>query len=331
VLAAVAGSPWRVLSPWRTLHAGLSRLEGQPVGLAAYPRWLGAWPAVVGFGLLAVVENLTVVPSLPRLTAALLGAYAAVMLAGGVAFGPAWFRNADPLEVLYDLFGRVAPLSVTRADEGGYDVALRAPWQGPTVPVADAGRAAFVVAAVYAVSFDGLVETAAFRDVAAALRPVAGPLASTALFAVGLIAFLAAFAAVVGATRATTRGAPARGDGGRPAGATVLAPTVLPIAVAYDVAHNADYVLVALGNLPTLVGLPGVDPLGWVPVAAFWGTQVVLIVAGHLVAVVAAHGVLRGRDARSPTATATGHLPLTAVMVGYTVLSLWIVSRPVVI
>jgi hypothetical protein len=67
--------------------------------------------------------------------------------------------------------------------------------------------------------------------------------------------------------------------------------------------------------------------LGWLPLPAFWGTQVVLVVAGHVVAVAAAHRVAvtrYGDDALR------AHLPLVALMVGYTVLSLWIVSRPVV-
>jgi hypothetical protein len=56
-------------------------------------------------------------------------------------------------------------------------------------------------------------------------------------------------------------------------------------------------------------------------------SQVALVVAGHLVAVVAAHRVATRRygDGR---AARRGHAPFVLVMVGYTVLSLWIVSRP---
>ena len=46
--AIVLGSPWRVLSPWRTLYEGLSRLEGGEISLlGTYPDWLGRWPALV--------------------------------------------------------------------------------------------------------------------------------------------------------------------------------------------------------------------------------------------------------------------------------------------
>lgn len=69
--------------------------------------------------------------------------------------------------------------------------------------------------------------------------------------------------------------------------------------------------------------------LDWLSLPAFWGSQVLLVVVGHIVAVVAAHAVA---VERSPTLAAARrtHLPLVVLMVGYTVLSLWIISRPVV-
>jgi uncharacterized membrane protein len=56
---------------------------------------------------------------------------------------------------------------------------------------------------------------------------------------------------------------------------------------------------------------------------------VFLIVVGHVIAVVAAHTVAVERY-RSLSAARKGHLPLLVLMIGYTVLSLWIISQPVV-
>lgn len=69
--------------------------------------------------------------------------------------------------------------------------------------------------------------------------------------------------------------------------------------------------------------------LGWLTLPVFWGSQVVLIVAGHIIAVVAAHYVAIDRYETLVEAR-RAHLPLVALMVGYTVLSLWVISRPVV-
>src|SRR6056297_1425112 len=163
LLAALFGSPWRTLSPWRTVYDGLSALEGDEIALTSYPDRLGDWPALVGFAaLVGVTENLTRIPVDPQLTAVLLVGYALVMLLGGVAFGPTWFERGDPLAVLYRLFGRVEPFRVRRA-AGGYELDVRAPWRGCTDPVPSLTTAAFVVTAVYTVSFDGFMEAPEYQ------------------------------------------------------------------------------------------------------------------------------------------------------------------------
>ncbi|WP_224336532.1 hypothetical protein [Haloprofundus halobius] len=340
LVAVVVGSPWRVLSPWRTVYRWLCLLEGDEVRLAEYPDRLGEWPAVVGYVLLVgVAENLTVVPSQPSLTAAVVAGYALSMLVGGVVFGPTWFDRADPLAVLYRLLGRVAPLRVLRDDggeghsddsddgDGDRRVVLRPPWRGCLAPVS-AAAAAFVVAAVYTVSFDGFSASPEYRGLFYGLRDAAGlgPEASLLLYVVGLAGFLAVFAAV-----ARFVSLHARDDESPSASATTtFASTLLPIAAAYEVAHNYGYALTGLGALPSAVGMETVDPLFWLPLPAFWLTQVAMVVLGHVVAVVAADVVSRrvAPDARSAFVS---HAPLSTLMVGYTVLSLWIISRPVAV
>jgi hypothetical protein len=362
LVAILAGSPWRVLAPWRTLHAGLSKLEGRPLGFAPYPEWAGRWPAFAGGVVLVVVENLTVVPREPGLTAAFVAGWTLLMLAGGVVFGPDFFDRADPLAVLYGLLGRVAPLQVVAVPEpteasSAWELRARAPWSGCERSVDDVATAAFAVLAVYAVGFDGLVESAPYRELEEAVRAIvgAGGVADLVPFALGLVAAWLAFLAAtlvagrtVGGSRRRT--APPSGSAGQTDGAasTLLsfAPTLLPIAAGYEAAHNLGYVLVFLGRLPAVVGLaPAVSPLDAVPVGAVWTAQVGLVVAGHVVAVVAAHAVSRrlardGATAGSGTGAASGsggvdraatlvvHAPVVVLMVAYTVWSLWVLTLP---
>lgn len=327
LIAVVAGSPWRVVSPWGTLYAGLTRLEGAPPALLGeYPDRLGEWPAVAGFALVVgVAENLTTLPRSPRLTAALVAAYALTMLVGALAYGPTWLRRADALAVLYRLLGRVAPVRITRAD-GRYRLAVRAPWRACTRSVPHVSTAAFVVLALYTVSFDGMAETRAFRGLLAATPDALGPTpAAIALYLAGYALFLGSYwAAVALVDAAADAGEPTRRT------ATAFAASVLPIAAAYEVAHTYPYVLRNLGTLAdlTTAGLFAPDPVAGLPLATFWGSQVALVVGGHLVAVVAAHSVAVDRYGRVDGRR--GHLPLVVVMVGYTVLSLWIISQPVV-
>ncbi len=330
LVAVTLGNPWPTLSPWRTVYDGLCRLEGRELGAREYPEWLGTWPAVVGFvGVVGVAENLTVVPRSPRLTAALVAGYALAMVLGAVVVGPVWFRRADAFAVLYQLLGRVAPLAWRRTDRGVV-AELRAPWTGCRRPVADLGAATFVVVAIATVSADGLTgspEHAAAVDVA---RAAVGPYAGLAVFCAVLAVAVALW---TGTAAAVGRATPALG----PAVATVsrrFAPTVVPIAAAYEVAHNYAYVVGAAGRLVELAAAAAgasvvLDPLAPLPLPYFWASQVCLIVGGHVVAVVAAHAVAT-EHAPTRRGALRGHAPLVALMVAYTVASLWIVSRPVV-
>ncbi|WP_240147428.1 MULTISPECIES: hypothetical protein [Halorussus] len=331
LVAMLVGSPWRALSPWRGVHALLEALEGGRVALRAYPAAWGVWPAVLGFvALVGVVENLTVIPRSPRLTAGLVALYAVVMVLGGVAFGREWFRRADVFEVLYRQFGRVAPLRV-RARDDGYAAETRFPWAGCTTPAVEPGVLTFVVAMVYTVSFDGFTGTPEYQRLLFVVADALGTGVSTGvlLYVAGLVAFVLGF---VGAAAAVER----LGGTGASAVSTAraFAPTVVPIAVAYELAHNYPYVVRNLAQAAEL-GLRAVGSeatvslLGWLSVPVFWGSQVLLIVVGHVAAVVAAHEVAVRRYG-TPARARRAHLPLVAVMVGYTVLSLWIISRPVV-
>ena len=333
VLAALVGDPWPTLSPWRTVYEGLVVLEGEEIALVDYPERLGEWPALVGFlAVVGVAENLTVVPNSPSATVGLLAAYAAAMVLGAVAFGREWLRRADFFAVLYRLFGRVAPVERERVPAGTV-VSLRSPWRACRRPVESLALASFVVATVYTVSFDGFANAPEYQTLLFAVRGAtgAGPAVSAVLYLLGYLGFLAAFVGVV----ALTRRVGGVGDSRRTA-ALALAPTVLPIAVAYELAHNAAYVLTRLGDFLAVLGGPDLALLSWLSLPAFWTTQVLLVVVGHVVAVVAAHEAVGERVTdgsgvdRRGVRVGVAHAPLTALMVGYTVLSLWIISRPVV-
>ncbi|WP_336001875.1 hypothetical protein [Halorientalis halophila] len=353
VLAALVGDPWRVLSPWETVYDGLVRIAPDTLGRDAYPERLGSWPAVAGFvAIVGVAENLTSVPADPRATAALVGGYWLVMLLGGVAFGPTWFRQADCFAVFYRLFGRVAPIRVIRGGAhtaaqddrgssapsatgartdgaGAYRVIVRPPWRGATAPVSDLAAAALVVAAIYAVSLDGLSATIEYQYLLAWVGVTfgIGPGVEFATYFAGLAAFLGGLVLVAGASDRLA------GSDGRLGGSVLaFAPALLPIAVSYEIAHSYPGLVwnatrLVFSALP--VAAVGADPLGWLPLPAFWASQVVLITVGHVVSVVAAHRVTRRRYGDAGAA-GRGHAPLALCMIGYTVVTLWIVSLPAV-
>ncbi|HYZ78187.1 MAG TPA: hypothetical protein VE596_12520 [Gaiellaceae bacterium] len=121
--------------------------------------------------------------------------------------------------------------------------------------------------------------------------------------------------------------------GASPSSARRYAPTLVPIVAVYFAAHYFDYLVVA--GQATLGVL--VDPLGhsWnpgglgeypirkgvVPAAGVWWTQIVLIVAGHVAGIVAAHRVALRRSVR-PAQVLAYQAPLVLLMVAYSVAGL---------
>jgi hypothetical protein len=122
-----------------------------------------------------------------------------------------------------------------------------------------------------------------------------------------------------------------------------LALSLLPIALAYHGAHylpvllvNGQYALVAATDpLGT-----GADWLGlgqWPVTTSFlndlqeveriWRIQTGVIVGGHLLAVLIAHAIAL-EIYNNPKAATLSQIPLAALMVGYTVLGLWLLSTP---
>jgi hypothetical protein len=202
------------------------------------------------------------------------------------------------------------------------------------------------------VSFDGLRETAAWAGVldwvteneilrAPLLAMQARGIDLLKLVeSLGLLGSVILFAAVYALFAWLVDRASGAGVGfGAAAGSFVL--TLVPIAVGYHLAHYLSYLLIA-GQL--VIPLAS-DPLGlgWdlfasrayvvdiaiVDARFVWFTAVGSIVAGHVLAVWLAH-LSALHLYRSRGAALRSQLPMLALMVGYTMSSLWILSQPVV-
>jgi hypothetical protein len=367
IAAALIGNGWPSLSPFRTTFAALEWLtrrlgtRGLDLGVS-YPAALARWPAVA---LLAagVWAELILPASEAALTVGLLMlGYTLLTMVGMLVFGQiAWLRNAELFEVELAWFGRIGPIarrstsaelcegcgegcSVERCIDcpecsaAGDDAERRPELRTWIVGLADVARAgwsdaAFIILVLAGVTYDGLRETAFGAALLGwLLPPITGALGitltafllvDTVAFALVLVAFLAAFGAVRAMTRAI--------GSGRVAPPGVYAATLLPIAAGYLIAHYLTLVIQGIVWLPSLL----VDPLmslapqlDWIPVAVVWYLSVAAIVGGHVAGIVLAHR-LATRDA--PRRTTAAGLPMVALMIGYTVLSLWIIAQPIVI
>lgn len=222
-----------------------------------------------------------------------------------------------------------------------------------TLPVSSM---AFVLVMLASVTFDGLLATPLWAGTAdwmlhsgilrpfiLALQDVTGH-AIAAIGTLALIGFLVVFQAVYwvfcALTRAVTPATARQGVTVRDfAGLFVL--SLVPIALAYHLAHYLSFLLIVGQYMVPLAS----DPFGFgwnlfgtrfyqvnigiVGARFVWFCSVIAIVAGHIIAVWLAH-VVALRTFRDHRATLISQLPMLLLMVGYTVLSLWILAQPVV-
>lgn len=342
VASALLGNVFRVLSPWRALAracawvAGRARPAGLPEPLV-YPRRLGHWPAVLTIAAFAWLELVSVDREDPRLLAILALGYAAVQLVGMSVYGiEAWSARGDGFAVYFGLFARIAPFA-RRAGR----LCVRPPLSGlPGMEVLP-GTVALLCVAIGATTFDGASEGPLWTGIAPDLQDVVADLglgataAGQAAFTLGLLAAFALVGLVYWIGVAGMRTVDRTRGAGELAGAFVH--TLVPIALAYVLAHYLSLLLYQGQALGYLVSDPlgnGSDLLGtadWtidygvISATGIWYLQILVIVLGHIGALVLAHdralAIFRGGRA-----AVRSQLWMLAVMVAFTCLALWLIS-----
>ena len=319
MLSYLLVNPYAALDPFRRIAGVL------PNGFVTYPERLGTWPAVGGLLALIWIEIVVPVIEVPETLAVVVVCYTLYTVAGGVVFGPAdWFRHADPLAVLFRFFGAVAP--VQRVD-GGYEVVLPGSRLRDADVVTETGGVAFVVALVWELTYSGFVTTPPGVATVSWLVDLGIPPR-----AVYLLLLLVGFAGFVAAYLLATTWARRTADSYLSSRylAVRFAPPLLAIAAGYHLAHYFTFFLSLSPSLAAVLATPLSPPLppiqlglpGWMG-----GLDVAFVLAGHVLAVWAAHAasfsVFPGR-----LQAIRSQFPFVLVMILYTTLSLWLLSMP---
>jgi hypothetical protein len=338
ILSWLLGDVWEHISPLNAAARALDRsLARRAVHPLAYPARLGQWPAV---GLLLIWSWMELIwPNAkdPRTLALLLIAYAIATLVGCALYGAeTWLGNVELFSVFARTLSRFSPLELrpfvpeewAAAAPEDRSARLRPYGSGlRTDPALPVGGAAFVLATLATVVFDGWSQTDRFGSFQqwfwerwAFLAHHVSVLQTLSMVAVVAI-FVAAYLLV------TRRHAAA------------LATTLIPIAAVYFAAHYFAYLLIAgqatLGVIIDPFGLSW-NPLGWgeyelwkgiAPAGIVWWIQVLLIVWGHVAAVFAAHRLALRDSTR--TRALRAQAPLVGLMVLYTVAGLWVLAQQI--
>ncbi len=348
LVVACIGNLWPVLDPWRTLFelidsaaCRLGRTHGIALNLP-WPLALGAWPAVALLLLWSWLEVVYPIATVPyRLGCAML-IWSAITLSGMIVFGrEAWQRHGDMFAIYFATLGRMAPLA---RGATAHTLTLRVPGTalcsaGDAIP---SGMSGFIIAMLSTVLFDGLHGGQAWLLLEQALKrsvpqwvDVNGYFAGTVGLAGAWLIFFAAYRLTCVVTaRVASAASPVPW-------AQHFAFTLVPIAVAYNIAHNFSALLIQGQNALALIS----DPFGWrwnlfgtanlrvniglIDAQVTWYVAISAIVIGHVIAVWLAHRVAL-RETGSTRRAALASLPLTLLMIVYTVISLLVIAEPMV-
>jgi len=373
-LSALIGNVWMIVNPWGALFATVERFGNRGIGRrVAYPRALGVWPAVLLFGVFAWTELVFEGRAIPAQLALLIVGYSVITWAGMAIFGGSvWLSHGDPFAIAFGLLARFAPLELrvtnlrwccrceaecggarrgcvnciaccVRAREAERELNIR-PMAAGLLEAEDISPSmvVFVLLLLATVTFDGFMATPPWATVESTLYTVVPgnpDLKLTVTATVGLFGFALLF---VVAYRVFAGGvALAAGHGSPSRMARVFILSLVPIALAYHLAHYFTYLLIQgqlaipLASDPfgfgwNLLGTADVRPdVGLVDARVAWYTAVVAIVAGHIMAVYVAH-VIALREFQNRGAAVRSQLVMLVLMVGYTTASLWIIAQPIV-
>jgi hypothetical protein len=347
-LSAIFGDVFRPFNPWRALgRAAGGALKAAGIGRPrklAYPERLGRWPAAIS--LLAVVWLEVVYGATggiavgldPHSCAVAACVYTAFTLAMMALFGvEEWCQTGEVFSVYFGMFSQLGFLGV---EDGRFG--RRRPLAAATTWAAIPGSAAVVIASIASTSFDGSQEGAfkgAIEKVFEWLGEVGfGPTASLRLS--NTIFMLLCFAGVALVYELGVRGM--RTIPGAPSLArlrTAFAHTLIPIALAYLIAHyfslfvfqeQAQFTYLLSDPLGTghtdLFGTAevGID-FALLSSQAIWYVQVAALVCGHVLGLTLAHDRALTIWPEPRRATRSQYWML-AVMVAFTCFGLYLLS-----
>jgi hypothetical protein len=338
-VSVLLGDIWRHVNPWLTLGR-LLRLRDETD--RALPGWVGWWPAALLLVGWAWLELVYPTAAKPRLIAGVMVAYTAVTLGGMWRYGVRrWLDHGEVFTVYTGVLAALSPWE-SREVDGRRRLGLRPPVVGVTALGRRPAQVAFIGALVATVCFDGLSGSDfwARRDVTAAERLIdLGIEGFTAGIIVATIGLLVTLAVVIGAYQlcAWASGRIGRFPDMHQIG-TAFAHTLIPIALAYFVAHYFTLFVFSGQDIVRLASDPfgtGANLLGTadfridfqaVSANTIWAVQVGAIVVGHVLGLALAHDRAVQLSPTHRLAVASQG-PMLLLMVALTVLGLWSLSE----
>ena len=313
---------WSAVNPFDSL-VWIAR--GEPTdGVDVQP--MSYWVGTLAIGAFVWLELVYPSRADPRVLALVVAAYSVAVVAGGAARGRRWLRGGEGFTALFRVLALGAPIY-----RGGDNrLHLRAPFSGlARLGEPPAGLVALVLVVLGSTTFDGLTRTDFWTR-------LAGDASTTGSIAIGTLGLAWAIGLVgivyFGAMRVMARllshETAEPSDLSSSALANRFAPSLVPIALAYTIAHYFSFLMLEGQAIIYLVS----DPLGrgWdlfgtasrgidyalLSPTVISSVQGAAIIAGHVAGVVVAHDLALANFPRAATRT---QYPLLGAMVVFTV------------
>ncbi|WP_353645792.1 hypothetical protein [Mesorhizobium sp. WSM2239] len=332
-------NPW--YGPWRLVSAAFPNPDRRTM-----PAWFGYWPALFLFAGFAWFELVYPAPDDPARLALAVALYWLATFVCMMIFGyEGWSRCGEFLSVFFRMVSRFGIVEASpKEGDGKRRLSLCFPgaklWRAESLPPSGMF---FLLLTLSSVSFDGFSKTftwLGFNGVNPLEFP--GRSALVGINSTGLALMFAALASIY--LLAVFAGERLAGSGQSfKKAAGLLVWSIVPIALAYHFSHyltallvNGQYALVAISDpfgrgwnlfgtahLHVGAGVAMGSGAAW----TIWNFQAAAIIGGHVLAVLIAHA-LAFRLHPSQTKAAISQLPLTLLMIFYTVFGLWLLSAP---
>lgn len=356
------GNVWHHIDPWLAIYQFASyllslfktkspdaSLRSEKIRLA-WPSSLARWPACAMLLCWCAIEIIYPIASMPHRVGVWAALYSLGTWAGMCLFGPsAWRQHADGFSLYFELTGQARNMLLKKNLQRHDNARVNTAEGWSTVGL--------VIAVFTSVLFDGLHAGPAwlvFEKWASRFAIFQSDLNGYLLGAMGLVlVWLFLFGMHVLTCWVTHRLMHWTAQGvNNAAHPSTLAlsngflSSLMPIAMAYLVAHNFSAFVIQGQNILALAS----DPMGWgwnlwgtahyypdielVDAKLTWYVATVSIVLGHVMSVLMAHRVACQYCLQMPPKQTMSawvlNIPMTLVMIGFTALSLTLIAEPLV-
>lgn len=354
ILVAILADIWLVINPWITLYNWIQPLAPKissttkTILVRNWIKRLEAWPAFGLFMCFSWFELIYPAAIIPLHLSVVITVYTVITLIGIHICGrEIWVRGAEFFSVAFHLVGKASPLKLSSrlsnpniSGDSKTVLVLANPISKLSAqPYPDLSSSCFVILMLSTMTIDGLMTTSEWMRLLSLLKPTGlhSVAIETCFWLLGIAMFQGAYWICMSLVAKCAKNRVLTQILG-----CSFSLSLMPIVVGYLIAHYLSLFVVQGQLIIPLLSDPfgfGWDVLGTRDYRIdlnlfgpqlYWTVAVSSVLLGHILSVLVAHVVSVGYFGQtSKLFSSLVCTPLILLMIGYTVLSLWILAQPI--